>query len=396
MLICKKYLSGFWEKIRQANKKLQTEIYKIQKKVAEFVRRHRTIKLLHLFRKYSAFAVVVSSATLVSVTNMAAEGQSGGLLSGQWKQNNVIKNDVDLEAEKAINNELSPVSVASRAVNPDTKDDEKENLLNDGNGKIISAPNSPVLKDPEEDGGVKIYTVKEGDTVSSIAAAHHITVNTILWANDIENVDSIMPGDKIFILPVAGLTHIVKKGENLDKIAKEFKADKDKIIAFNDLPANGEIKEGEEIIIPGGQKETPTTRRSQRRTGVIARRSYATPTGGTPKISGWKKLEGKAGTGHRFPYGYCTWYVAQKRYVPWGGNAGTWLYHAKVRGYKTGKTPRKGAIMVSSESWWGHVAIVEKVGKGTITVSEMNYKGWAKVSRRTISTKSRFIKGYIY
>ena len=396
MLICKKYLSGFWEKIRQANKKLQTEIYKIQKKVAEFVRRHRTIKLLHLFRKYSAFAVVVSSATLVSVTNMAAEGQSGGLLSGQWKQNNVVKNDVDLESEKAINNELAPVSVASRAVNPDTKDDEKENLLNDGNGKIISAPNSPVLKDPEEDGGVKIYTVKEGDTVSSIAAAHHITVNTILWANDIENVDSIMPGDKIFILPVAGLTHIVKKGENLDKIAKEFKADKDKIIAFNDLPANGEIKEGEEIIIPGGQKETPTARRSQQRTGVIARRSYATPTGGTPKISGWKKLEGKAGTGHRFPYGYCTWYVAQKRYVPWGGNAGTWLYHAKVRGYKTGKTPRKGAIMVSSESWWGHVAIVEKVGKGTITVSEMNYKGWAKVSRRTISTKSRFIKGYIY
>ncbi len=396
MLICKKYLSGFWEKIRQANKKLQTEIYKIQKKVAEFVRRHRTIKLLHLFRKYSAFAVVVSSATLVSVTNMAAEGQSGGLLSGQWKQNNVVKNDVDLEAEKAINNELTPVSVASRAVNPDTKDDEKENLLNDGNGKIISAPNSPVLKDPEEDGGVKIYTVKEGDTVSSIAAAHHITVNTILWANDIENVDSIMPGDKIFILPVAGLTHIVKKGENLDKIAKEFKADKDKIIAFNDLPANGEIKEGEEIIIPGGQKETPTARRSQQRTGVIARRSYATPTGGTPKISGWKKLEGKAGTGHRFPYGYCTWYVAQKRYVPWGGNAGTWLYHAKVRGYKTGKTPRKGAIMVSSESWLGHVAIVEKVGKGTITVSEMNYKGWAKVSRRTISTKSRFIKGYIY
>ncbi|HFC36280.1 MAG TPA: LysM domain-containing protein, partial [Candidatus Moranbacteria bacterium] len=222
MLICKKYLSGFWEKIRQANKKLQTEIYKIQKKVAEFVRRHRTIKLLHLFRKYSAFAVVVSSATLVSVTNMAAEGQSGGLLSGQWKQNNVVKNDVDLESEKAINNELAPVSVASRAVNPDTKDDEKENLLNDGNGKIISAPNSPVLKDPEEDGGVKIYTVKEGDTVSSIAAAHHITVNTILWANDIENVDSIMPGDKIFILPVAGLTHIVKKGENLDKIAKEF------------------------------------------------------------------------------------------------------------------------------------------------------------------------------
>ncbi len=394
LLICKKHLSGILDKIRHKNKNFQTQIYRIQRKIADFVRRHRTVKLLHLFRKYSALAVVVSSATLVTATNMAAEGNAGSLLSGQWRSDNSVKKDIDLEAEKTISNELAPVSVASRAVNPNAKDEEKEQLLSGADGKIVSAPSSPVLKDPQEGGGVKIYTVKEGDTVSSIAAANHITINTILWANDIEDVDSIMPGDKIFILPVAGLTHTVKKGESLDKIAKEYKADKDKIIAFNDLPANGEIKEGQEIIIPGGQKEVP--RATGTTTTGIARRSYATPTGGTPKVSGWKKLDGKAGTGHKFPYGYCTWYVAQKRYIPWGGNAGTWLYHAKARGYKTGKTPKKGAIMVSSESWWGHVAIVEKVGKGTITVSEMNYKGWAKVSRRTISTKSRAIKGYIY
>ena len=185
----------------------------------------------------------------------------------------------------------------------------------------------------------------------------------------------------------------MKKGETIDEIAKEYEAEKDKIISFNELPADGEIKEDQEITIPGGVKEIPEPVQDD---SLIARRNYATPSGGSPDVSGFKKLDGKAGSGHSFPYGYCTWYVAQKRYVPWGGNAGTWLYNAKARGYKTGKEPKKGAILVTSESWWGHVAVVEKVKGNTITVSEMNYKGWGKTSTRTISTSNRVIKGYIY
>jgi surface antigen len=257
-------------------------------------------------------------------------------------------------------------------------------------GQALVAGMSPVRKDPEEDGGVIIYEVQPGDNIGSIAAKHKVSVNTILWANEIDNVDSIMPGDKIFILPVSGLTYTVQKGDDIDSIAKKYKSDKDKIIAFNGLPANGELKDGEEIIIPDGQKDLPRTTTPQPSTFGISTRTYDPfPTSGTV-------LGGKAGTGHKFPYGYCTWYVAQKRYVPWGGNAGTWLYHAKSMGYATGKTPRVGSIMVSSESWWGHVAIVEKVSGSTITISEMNYAGWAKKSSRTLDYHSRAIKGFIY
>ncbi len=61
------------------------------------------------------------------------------------------------------------------------------------------------------------------------------------------------------------------------------------------------------------------------------------------------------------------------------------------------KTPRKGAIVVTTENrYYGHVALVEKVSKDTITVSEMNYMGFAKTSRRTIPINSRVIRGYIY
>ncbi len=340
--------------------------------------------------------MVVCSAMLVTATNIAASGKSSGFLSGQWRNNHTstIKNDMTMEVANNKRAALSPISVASRAVDPDFKEDDLSQIMAVA-GKIISAPSGPVLRDPEEDGGVEVYLVKEGDTVSTIAQKFSITTNTILWANDIENVDEIRPGDKIFILPVAGLTYVVKKGDTLDNIAKEYKAEREKIISFNDsIPANGEIREGQEIVIPGGQKEIPIPAVTD--SVGIDRREYATPVGGDPKVSGTIKLDGKAGLGHKFPYGYCTWYVAQKRFVPWGGNAGTWLYNAKAQGYKTGKTPQKGAILVTSESWWGHVAVVESVGKGTVTVSEMNYKGWAKTSKRTISTNSRVIKGYIY
>lgn len=101
---------------------------------------------------------------------------------------------------------------------------------------------------------------------------------------------------------------------------------------------------------------------------------------------------------HRFPYGYCTYYVSEKRFVPWSGNAGTWLSGALKFGYATGDTPQVGAIVVTSEGGFaGHVALVDAVNSdGTITISEMNYAGFGRTSSRTISTSYGPIKGYIY
>lgn len=101
---------------------------------------------------------------------------------------------------------------------------------------------------------------------------------------------------------------------------------------------------------------------------------------------------------HRFPYGYCTYFVSEKRFVPWSGNAGTWLTGAIKFGYATGDTPKVGAIVVTSEGGYtGHVAMVDAVNSdGTITLSEMNYAGFGRTSSRTISTSFSAIKGYIY
>lgn len=111
-----------------------------------------------------------------------------------------------------------------------------------------------------------------------------------------------------------------------------------------------------------------------------------------------------AAGGNGFSYGYCTWWVAQKRYVPWRGDAAQWWWNARAFGYAEGAAPRAGAIMVmgvSGSSPDGHVAYVESVNPGgSFVVSEMNWwgvpgGGWNRVDYRTV-TSMRGILGFIY
>jgi surface antigen len=107
-----------------------------------------------------------------------------------------------------------------------------------------------------------------------------------------------------------------------------------------------------------------------------------------------------SGTGqwpNRFAYGYCTWYVANRRFVPWFGNAIAWWPNAGTYGYAEGPAPKVGAIMVTRESGYGHVAYVESVNAdGSWTVSEMNFAGWNQVDRRTIHPGQVPLVGFIY
>lgn len=232
------------------------------------------------------------------------------------------------------------------------------------------------------------YIVQEGDTVSSIAFYFGISTNTILWANNLRENDYIRPGDKLVILPISGIQYKVKANDSVEAIAKKYYADADEIIAFNGIPADGTIKKGQDLIIPDGKIIMP---KPQRR--VLA--SSVSANTFTPKSSG-KSITTYKGARHRFPYGYCTYYVATRYNIPWSGNAKSWLAKARAYGFATGNEPRVGSIVVTRESWWGHVAIVEKVYPNKIVISEMNHLSWAKKSVRVLSRSSRVIRGYIY
>ena len=124
----------------------------------------------------------------------------------------------------------------------------------------------------------------------------------------------------------------------------------------------------------------------------------------------WQQSGGHVGAGpcgDHFAYGQCTWYVASRRCVPWGGNARDW-YNAAARGFKEGHTPIAGAVVVfwpggdGASRSFGHVAYVEAVGPaagipgGYFKLSEMNFNGWNRVNYRVLPNNSGGIQGFIY
>lgn len=245
-------------------------------------------------------------------------------------------------------------------------------------GVAFLGSSSPLINDWTDfqsvDSGIIIYTVQPGDTPSGIAVSFGISTNTLLWANNLSTWSIIRPGDRLKILPISGILYKVKNGDSLGKIVKKYGGDVSEIIEFNNLPEDGSIQVGDEIIIPGGKMPV----------------YYYKPT---PVPSYYKGPY--SGISHRFPWGHCTWYIAQKRYIPWSGHARSWLYMAKLYGFPTGTQPRPGAIMVTNEGWYGHVAYIEAVNGNIITVSEMHMgKGIRKV--RQFYIWDRRIKGYIY
>lgn len=96
-----------------------------------------------------------------------------------------------------------------------------------------------------------------------------------------------------------------------------------------------------------------------------------------------------------YAWGNCTAYVASRLPVPsdWG-NAYTWGTRAAAQGYEVSAVPRVGSIAWSvSDSYLGHVALVESVVGGVVTVSEMNFNGLGVVDTR-IANPGEF--RYIY
>ncbi len=232
---------------------------------------------------------------------------------------------------------------------------------------------------------IKLYTVKEGDSLSKIAQANGINAQTIIWANNLPGF-SVKPGWNLVILPIDGVFHKATSNDTLPDLAKKYKADLDKIIAYNGLASAEDIDEGQLIIVPGGRmpeavkpKTIPKTNDGKVKPGGVLKPQYV-----------------DNGTGHIFPWGYCTWYVATKRHVPWGGNAKNWLANSKAYGSVISDRATVGAIVVTTDDRrFGHVAFVESVSDNGFVVSEMNYKKFGTVNTRFIPHGSKIIRGFI-
>jgi murein DD-endopeptidase MepM/ murein hydrolase activator NlpD len=108
---------------------------------------------------------------------------------------------------------------------------------------------------------IREYLVKEGDTLNSIAEKFNISLETVLWANNLSPNSIIKPGQKLIILPVSGVLHIIRQGDTLSELAELYHADVDKIVEVNGLESPENIYAGDILIIPGGRMPKITKKR---------------------------------------------------------------------------------------------------------------------------------------
>ncbi|HEX5797727.1 MAG TPA: CHAP domain-containing protein [Candidatus Saccharimonadales bacterium] len=184
--------------------------------------------------------------------------------------------------------------------------------------------------------------------------------------------------------------YVVSEGDTLASIAKSYETDWKRIFNKNSNISNPNILDpGITIIIPEGSEKLPD------RVGdlqVAETQVNVEKTNTQASEQSVNTYSGGNTAGNGYAYGYCTWYAKQKRpdLPNQMGNAISWVSSAQSMGIPTGSKPKVGAIGQRGN----HVVYVEKINKdGTITVSDMNYGGWAVVTTRKVAANSHY---YIY
>lgn len=213
------------------------------------------------------------------------------------------------------------------------------------------------------------YVVKPGDVIGRIAESFAISVETILWANNLSIRSYIRPGDKLKILPQTGVLHKVKRGDTISKIARTYDTDTEKIIRANKLQAGGsDIVVGEELIIPDGRKPYVAPVRRTTKTSQSFRSISAPP----PSVNA------PAGSGYLWP----TSVRRITQYFGWrhtgldiGGPVGTPLYAS-----------RSGRVIKSQCGWNGGYGcyIILDHGGGVHTLYAHNSQLYVSVGEQVV------------
>lgn len=146
---------------------------------------------------------------------------------------------------------------------------------------------------------ISVYVVRKGDTLSDIAKMFNVSINTIIWANNLKNARDVRPGDTLVILPISGIERTIVKGDTLKSLAKKYNADANEIAQYNGIGLDDPLTVGTTIIIPGGEIAAPTLRpRSSSLVldggGSFLAGYYGNPVPGgiiTQRLHGWNGID---------------------------------------------------------------------------------------------------------
>src|SRR4029079_5750463 len=126
---------------------------------------------------------------------------------------------------------------------------------------VIEIPGFASSETPTTPG--RYHTVVAGDTLAGIAAFYGVTLQSMVDANGITNINLVTVGQALLVpgtgpapagtpAPEAhGTTYTVKPGDTLFAIAGGFSVSVPAIVQANSLSSADVIRVGQELIIPG-------------------------------------------------------------------------------------------------------------------------------------------------
>ena len=189
----------------------------------------------------------------------------------------------------------------------------------------------------QNNGQISIYVVHKGDTLTDIAKMFGVSVNTVIWGNDLRS-SIIREGQTLIILPVSGVRHIVKTSDTLPSIAKLYKGDLREIMQFNDLPADAKLAVGDVVIVPDGEIiSSPGISGVRQGGGPLYEGYYGRPLLGGKKTQG---IHGYNGVDLGAPYGTPVYAAAAgdaiiSRNFGWNGGYGIYIVISHSNGTQT-------------------------------------------------------------
>jgi len=148
------------------------------------------------------------------------------------------------------------LSYLTQIVPPFQTDISGPGFLSEGNAFLAKPTITNTIISTLPRDNITTYMISEGETYWTVAYKYEIDIDTLLWANNISDVNKIEVGKVLTILPVNGLLYTTVDGDTVEGISKAFNVSADKIMAQNKLTSNTLVA-NTQLVLPGARKYVP-------------------------------------------------------------------------------------------------------------------------------------------
>jgi len=204
----------------------------------------------------AAFSLV----SLLIITGVFIPSSTNAGIFSEWVT--ALFNRANAAEHYSTNHNIQTMALPKAAMNidPNPSKGGGDITIVDGSALLSSEGPSGTFANIEvsKNDQISVYVVRNGDTLSDIANMFDVTVNTIIWANDLKNA-TIRPGQTLAILPVTGIKYTIKTGGTLRDVIKKHGGDIEEAELYNGISADQELAAGTVVIIPEGEFVMPKT-----------------------------------------------------------------------------------------------------------------------------------------